>query len=660
MCGICGIINFNSHPVEEAKIRTMMQKMKHRGPDDEGIFFDSNIGLGFVRLSIIDLTPLGHQPMFAEGKEHRAENGGQGAKGREHRAESGEQGRYVIVYNGEVYNYIELREELRGKGYQFKSNTDTEVVLNAYIQWGEECLHKFNGMWAIAIYDRQRKELFCARDRFGIKPFYYYTDDEQFIFASEIPPIIEALHAMRHAPCPMPNYQAIFDYLIFNRTDQTEDTFFEGIKKLQHGHLIRLRNGDCGLRNERMEIRRWYDLKERIRHTDPFKSSKEYREIFSSAVGLRLRSDVPVGVCLSGGLDSSSIVSVLLKDHKFEDLNTFSAVYGKGKRGDESDFINEYKGTVKNMHYTSPNADTLYDDMACFITAHGEPIPSTAPYAQFKVMELAKDNVVVTLDGQGADEELAGYHYFFGFYFKDLFRKFRWFRFFSEIYYYLKIHRSIYGLKTLVYFLMPAFLKTKARIGEKGYLNPEFVGAYSKNNKIAGELYNSGSLNEALLDHFEHKIEHLLKWEDRNSMWFSLESRVPFLDYRLVEKTLASAANMKIKSGMTKHILREAMRGTLPEKIRIRKDKIGFMTPEDEWFRDEKFRIYIFELLNSESFRSRKIIDAEKAKQLYKKHLNKEIQISKEIWKWINLELWFREFVDGGRRAEGREWREKG
>ena len=400
------------------------------------------------------------------------------------------------------------------------------------------------------------------------------------------------------------------------------------------------------IQNSGFRIQKWYDLREKVQNSEGFKNGEEYKEIFSSAVGLRLRSDVPVGVCLSGGLDSSSITSVLLNCYEKKDLNTFSAVYGKGESGDESEFIDEYKSQLVNMFYISPSADTLFNDIHTFVKAHGEPIPSTFPYAQFKVMELAKNNVVVTLDGQGADEELAGYHYFFGFYFKDLFRKFKWFKLFCEMKSYMDNHRSLHGLKTFVYFLLPAFVKTRARVGEKGFLQLDFVNTYSKNSTIAGNLYSSNSLNDALLDHFEYKLEHLLKWEDRNSMWFSLESRVPFLDYRLVEQTLASTSNMKIKDGMTKHILREAMHSTLPEKIRMRKDKIGFVTPEDEWFREEIFQKFVNELLNSDSFRNRKIINVDKAKLLYEKHLNLDIQISKEIWKWINLELWFREFID--------------
>lgn len=627
MCGICGIIKFDNSAPEMEKIQMMMGVMKHRGPDDEGIFIEDNIGLGFVRLSILDLSPLGHQPMFS------------------HQPSSN---RYVIVYNGEVYNYIELREELRAKGYTFRSNTDTEVVLNSYIEWGEDCLNKFNGMWAFAIYDRQSKEIFCARDRYGIKPFYYYKDDEQLIFASEIPPILSVLNKK-----PTANNQAIFDYLVFNRTDQTEQTFFNEIKKLQHGCTLRIKIKE---KSKKFEIGKWYDLRESVKAAEGFRNADEFREIFSTSVGLRLRSDVPVGVCLSGGLDSSSIVSILLKDYEKKDLNTFSAVYGEGKRGDESEFIRAYSpagtsakegsNTIDSMHFTTPDANSLFNDLDHFISAHAEPIPSTSPYAQFKVMELAKENVIVTLDGQGADESLAGYHYFFGFYFKDLLKQFRLFKLLAEAGYYIGNHNSLYGLKTFAYFLLPEFLKTKARVREKDYLNPGFTKAYSANNTIAGELYNSKSLNEALHDHFEYKLEHLLKWEDRNSMHFSLEARVPFLDYRLVEKTLASPSDTKIKDGMTKHILREAMKGILPEKIRMRKDKIGFMTPEDEWFRTDNFINLVTEILSSVSFNQRNLIDAEKAKQLFNRHKTGEIQMSKEIWKWINLELWFRKFID--------------
>lgn len=615
MCGICGIVDMKRRLVAEAPLRDMMRKMKHRGPDDEGVFIEGRVGLGFVRLSIIDLTIAGRQPMVSA------------------------DGRYVIVLNGEIYNYIELRQELSALGHVFRSRTDTEVLLAAYREWGVDCLNRMNGMWAFAVFDRVDKSIFASRDRYGIKPFYYLQTNDGFAFASEIPPLLTMLDRK-----PTPNHQSIFDYLVFNRTDQSEDTFFKEIKKLQHGHSLSIKLTEDNNLKTQFRITKWYDLRANLK--EPFKNSTEFRELFSSAVGLRLRSDVPVGVCLSGGLDSSSIVSILLKDYEKKDLNTFSAVYEKGQFGDETEYINEYKPFLKNMFLTSPTGETLQADLSNFVKAHAEPIPSTSPYAQYKVMELAKGKVVVTLDGQGADEELAGYHYFYGFFFKDLCKHGRLGRLTSEMMQYLVKHHSLYGLKTFLYFLLPKKSKTSLRVNEKGYITQEYVEQYQSGNSIVGSIYDSGSLNDALLDHFEYKLEHLLKWEDRNSMWFSLEARVPFLDFRLVEKTLATSSDLIIKNGMTKHLLRESMKGILPERIRMRRDKVGFDTPQDEWFKKPIWRSMVSEILNSRSFAGRGIVNPAKAMKIYSDHIYGKINVPKEIWKWVHLELWYREFID--------------
>ena len=609
MCGICGAFSFDRTHLNEEDIRTMMGKIHHRGPDDEGIFLNNHIGFGFQRLSILDLSSAGHQPMQDISE------------------------RYTIVFNGEIFNYIELKKELKAKGYDFRSNTDTEVLLSAFIEWDADCLHRLNGMFAFAVYDRDRDRVFMARDRYGIKPLYYFHDHNRIIFSSEIPSLLSVLDKSKITQ----NNQALFDYLAFNRTDQTTTTFFKNINKLQHGHYIIIEGNN-------LNIERWYKLEDRV--NTPFQSPEEFRELFSSSIKLRLRSDVPVGVCLSGGLDSSSIVSTLLKDFNKADLNTFSAVYGENKFGDESRYINIYRSQLKNMHFITPNAETLFNDMFQFVEAHGEPVPSTSPYAQFKVMELAKEHVVVTLDGQGADESLAGYHYFFGNYFKELLYSARMLKLLNESFHYLNEHKSIFALKTFAFFLLPESLKTKARLQEKGYINQAFSQNHSSDNVIAGQLYDSTNLKKALLNHFEYKLEHLLKWEDRNSMCFSLESRVPFLDYRLVEKTLALPSEKVIHKGYTKYILREAMKGVLPEEIRLRQDKVGFGTPQDEWFRTAKFEDFIKQIITSKGFREREIFDAEKVQKLYKAHLKKEVNISKEIWKWINTELWFNKFID--------------
>jgi asparagine synthase (glutamine-hydrolysing) len=617
MCGIAGILNLKGSPVAEQDLSTMMRAMKHRGPNDEGVFTENGMGLCFVRLSIIDLSTAGHQPMFSP------------------------DGRYVLIFNGEIFNYIELREELCRKGYVFQTKTDTEVLLVSYREWGERMLHRLNGMWSCLIFDRQERILFGARDRYGIKPFYYYFDDKRMLFASEIPALLSILGKK-----PTPQQEAIFDFLVFNRTDQTNNTFFKEIKRLNHGHFFKIRLDSNGTAiSQTFKPQQWYDLRRELK--EPFKSPEEFREMFSSSVGLRLRSDVPVGVCLSGGLDSSSIVSVLLKDYEKNDLHTFSAIYGVGKTGDESAFIQLFKGQLENMHFIFPDENTLLADIDPFVQAHAEPVPSTSPYAQYKVMELAKDHVTVTLDGQGADEELAGYHYFFGFHFKNMLRQGQLGRLTSEMYHYFAKHRSLFGIKSFLFFLLPATVRTRLRAMENGYLNQDFFHAYAgQTTAIASELYGSKNLTEALINHFEYKLEHLLKWEDRNSMWFSLEARVPFLDYRLVERILPVVDRMVINEGMTKYILREAMKGTLPEAIRNRRDKVGFDTPQDEWFRTPSFQEFIKEIIYSPSFASRGIVDAKKVQEIYAKHLSRQGNYAKEIWKWINLETWYKKFID--------------
>ena len=607
MCGIAGIVSFNGKNVSNDEIQLMMAQMNHRGPDDKGQFIENNIGLGHLRLSIIDLSSDGHQPMFSDDS------------------------RYVIVYNGEIYNYIELRKEL-SKRFTFRSKTDTEVLINAYRNWGINCLNHLNGMFAFAIYDRKHKSFFIARDRFGIKPFYYYLDKDRFIFASEIPALLAVLNER-----PLPDKVSIFDYLMFNRTDHNDSSFFSGVKKLQHGHYLEIIHN-------KVNIFRWYDLSERI--GIPFSSPSEFKETLSSSIKLRLRSDVPIGVCLSGGLDSSSIVSILLNDYNKSELNTFSAVFPNSKTVDESVYINEYQNELRNMHFVKPSGETLYNDLPSFLRAHAEPVPSTSMYAQYKVMELAKDNVVVTLDGQGADEQLAGYHYFFGIYFKYLLMNIKLKKFINEIMHYIALHRSTYGIQMLLYFLLPNTLKSMVAFNKRRYINKSFFDENRDLSSIVDNIYSSKSINNGLLDHFEYKLEHLLKWEDRNSMWFSLEARVPFLDHRLVEKSLSMPDDMFIDKGYTKQILRKSLDNILPEKIRNRKDKIGFLTDEDQWFRSQPFKEYINDILHSRSFIERGYIDHEKAIKIYGKHLNGSVNASREIWKWISLELWFQHYID--------------
>ena len=502
MCGICGIINFNKEKIDREKISSMVQMIKHRGPNDDGIYQFNNFALGSTRLSILDLSTDGHMPMFSNDK------------------------RYVIVYNGEIYNHIELRNEL-SSFYKFKSKSDTEVILAAYQKWGKKCLEKFNGMFSFVIYDHDTKEFFAARDRYGIKPFYYYYDSSIFIFCSEIYPIIESFNYLKE-----PNNQSIYNYLIFNKTNQTSDTFFKNIKKLQHGHSL-------SISNSIIKINKWYNIYDKL--DNPIKSSDELKDLINDSINLRLRSDVSVGASLSGGLDSSVIVGNIYHKFKKKDLHTFSAIYKQNQIGDETVFINEFKSILSNMHYAKPTAESLFMDYEDFIITQNEPVPNTSAYAEYKVMESAKDIVTVILNGQGADEELAGYKYFFGYYFKELLIKFNLPKLFQELTKYISIHKSTYGLKAAIYFMLSSRLQSAIYIYNKNFYNRDFVNKYKKLSTIPDTIFKSNSLQQSLIDHFEHQFEHHLIWGDRSSMKFSLELRFPFLDHRIVESTLPAA-----------------------------------------------------------------------------------------------------------------------
>jgi asparagine synthase (glutamine-hydrolysing) len=608
MCGICGIININNKPVSESAVHCMMAAMKHRGPDDDGTFIKNNVGLGFVRLSIIDLSIAGHQPMISSDN------------------------RFVILMNGEIYNYIELRAELKKKGYVFRSGSDTEVLLTCYMEWGEECLHKLNGMFAFVIFDTLTGDFFAARDRFGIKPFYYYTDNETFLFASDIPSILTATCKNKE-----PENSVIFDYLVFNRTNHSKRTFFKEILKLQHGHQLTIRSG-------KVEIKRWYNLSEQIcLHNSIVFNEKEFLEELKNSIDLQLRSDVPVGTCLSGGLDSSAITSLVLENKKDVDLHSFSAIYQKGQRGDESEYISEFKDKNLKTHYTNPTGDSLLDDLESFIATLSEPVPTTSIYAEYKVMELAKKYCTVLLNGQGADEFLAGYHYFYGYYFRDLIKSYSWGRLLNEMYQYTKTHKSTFGLKTFAFSMNPRSLR---HFKSHDFIDQSFYDNYYNNtNDLFDVFYKSKTLKEFLINHFEYKFEHNLLWADKTGMQFSLETRFPFLDHNLVEKTLSIPTNNYIKDGYTKVIMRNALKGILPEKIRTRKDKIGFSTPEPDWFKNKNMQVLLEDVVESKSFSQRGYFNVDECRKELK--LLKETgRYSTEFWKWIHLELWFRRFID--------------
>ena len=606
MCGIIGIVNFKNAPVAESNIREMMLRIKHRGPDDEGVFIQEGVGMGFVRLGIIDLSNGGHQPMNSS------------------------DGRFVLTFNGEIYNYLELKKELE-PFYTFKSKSDTEVLLAAYTVWGENCLDKLNGDFAFAVYDKQTQKLFGARDRFGIKPFYYAHSKDAFCYASEIKALLPT-----HGGS-IPNEQVIYDYLAFNRSDSSNETFFKDIVKVPPGHCFTIEQ-------DKFTIRQWYNLRERLTYPTVL-TQEHYREALKSSIGLRLRSDVPLGVCLSGGLDSSAITSMILHDFKIDKLQTFSAVFNPGSWADESMYIDCFKGKVGLMHKTQPDAVQFLAEMDGFMTLHSEPIPSVSPYAQYKVMQLAQGKVTVTIDGQGADEMLGGYSYFYGIYLKELLYKMQYASFIKEAYGHFAKVKSNESFAFFFYYALPKFLKQQTAKKTGNAIAQGFFHQYAKSSQVIDKLLSPNNLHTSLLEHFDYKLQHLLKWNDLNAMYFSIESRVPFLDHHLVEQSLSLPSNTYMQGGLSKTILRQSVKDILPQKIYERTGKIGFDAPSDEWFKSKPFVTYITDLLHSKTFKEQGYFNPSVCKVKFDEHLNGKRNHGKEIWKWINLTFWHQTFI---------------
>ena len=537
-----------------------------------------------------------------------------------------------IVYNGEIYNYLELREELKRSGRSFQTNTDTEVILTAYEEWGVECLTKLNGMWAFAIWDHRKRKLFCARDRFGIKPLYFILSKDHFVFASEIKAVLASgLSKIT------PNDRAIYEFLTYGMVDHLHESFFKDIYRLRPGECIRV--DETG----NLVSESWWNLK---MNDTPKDINGAFRHLFKDSVRLRLRSDVPVGSCLSGGLDSSYVVSQM--SELIDTVNTFSAVYGKGRHGDESEFIDEMVHAIHATHYTvTPDPWDLQKDLPKLIYHQEEPFGGTSIFAQWKVMELAKDkNITVLLDGQGADEQLGGYHKYFGILFGILFKRLEWVKLAYSLIDYLRLHGKMNILAHTTYYLLPMKLRQVVR-KRLVPLNPVFRKKYA--HHYPSDYPNH--FNDVLMFFMMHSLPQLLRYEDKNSMAFSRETRLPFLDYRLVELIHSLPAEMKINRGVTKKVMRDAMDGSVPDRIRTRHDKIGFETPEVEWFRNE-LHPFITDILNSNCFSERPYWDCDQVKAAYERLVERK-GTGSNIWRFLSVELWLETFIDGAGVNEG-------
>lgn len=615
MCGIAALFGIGNQPLPS--IQAMLDSIRHRGPDDEGwaAFEGANLAascgggadtpaacyaaslpyapvsgatvpqgaravLGHRRLSILDVSPGGHQPM------------------------SYRDGRYWIAFNGEIYNHAELRRELEASGHRFASRSDTEVLLAAYAEWGQSCLERLEGMFAFVLVDRAEATLFAARDRFGIKPLYYWAAPDRIVaFASEIKQF-SVLPGWR----AVLNGQRAYDFLAWGILDHTDETMFRGAHQLRPGTSVRinLKQPLDVAPAGRLALHEWYRLAGRPFAGGLEEAAARFRERFEASVGTHLRADVPVGSCLSGGLDSSSIVcamnDLLRREGVQERQHAFSSCSAI-PRFDEREYVEEVvRHTGIEAHYVYPDLGQLFDLLDRITWHQDEPFGSTSIFAQWSVFALAAENgVKVMLDGQGADEQLAGYQGYHGALYASLFRQLRWIELWREIRAARKVHGHgpLWAAKYLADALLPAALRypLRAMVGKEtaapGWLDLQRLGA-APCDPMRGEAGASRSIGELSYRQLTRSnLQMLLHWEDRDSMAHSIEARVPFLDHKLVEFVLGLPDDCKIHRGVTKRVLREGLRGVLPEAIRTRMSKLGFVTPEEHWMRQEapeKFR----------------------------------------------------------------------
>jgi asparagine synthase (glutamine-hydrolysing) len=590
----------------------MNEVIKHRGPNGEGTYIDDNISLGHRKLSVLNPSENSREPMLSEDED------------------------LIIVCNGRIDNSCELREDLISKGHHCRSKTDTEVILHCYQEYGTDCVQHFNGMWAFCIYNKTDQTLFLSRDRFGIKPLYYHYDGRSFIFASEIKAILE------HDIPRKENRAIIFDYLYYNLTDHTEDTFFEGIKRLMPGN-----NLIFDLRKNKMEISRYYALQARKSKNDV--DYGRINELFTDSVKRSIIADVPLGSCLSGGIDSSSIVVTMRKIAPKAAIKTFSMKF-PGKNIDESSYQKDVSNKVNAENYSvTPESTELIQDLQDLIMTQEEPFSGTSIYGQYRVMKLARDNgITVLLDGQGADQVLSGSIYFNSYYYYELIRRGDLLNLFREASQSYHKYRCLSPLMYLFLLATPEDIKRSLYNHHKvPYLSRNFI----KENQHRKDIrWNLSSLDEAVCGSVNfYALPHLLRFLDKNSMRFSIESRLPFLDHRLVEYLLSMPSDQRIKNGVTKYAFRKAMEGELPESVLSRRDKIGFATPEESWLKEKTVKDFVNRILNSESFKSRDIWDWKLVKEMFQKLQSGEshnIFVGTEVWRCISVELWMQMFVE--------------
>jgi asparagine synthase (glutamine-hydrolysing) len=624
MCGILGSFTQYSISDPDLRAKAALRAMHHRGPDDHGLeafsVANGRLNLGQARLSIIDLSPGGHQPKQSHN------------------------GRYVIVFNGEIYNYRELRQELSGLGYSFHTESDTEVLLAGWAQWGIASLSRLIGMFAFVVFDRKEETITLVRDAFGIKPLFYHKEGKGIALASEIPALLEMIPAK-----PAMNLQRAYSYLVNGSYDDGADSFYEGVYHLRPGHWLRIHLGKPAVQ----EPQRWWWPSIAERKDLSFKeAAAQLREMFFKNIRLHLRSDVPLGVALSGGIDSSAVVCAIRNIEPQMPIQTFSFIAQGSAVNEERwvDLVNKRVGA--NAHKVIVDPKELGRDLDDMIKAQGEPFGDTSIYAQYRVLRLAREHgITVTLDGQGADEMLAGYNGYPLRYLSSLIEKQQYHKIPGFINSWSKWpgrsrNEAMKMLATLA--VSPDTKKMLRKFTGRNdqppsWINHEWLEARGVDMNPSTPVYRNVEaygrrLAEELRDALTNKgLVSLMRHADRNSMRWSIESRVPFLTTELAEFLLTLPEHYLLSpKGETKSVFREAMRGVVPNEILDRRDKIGFQTPEQAWLKGQQAEIKnwmeaLIDLpfLNTDAIR-KKVDEIIENNQVY----------NTEAWRLINFSRW--------------------
>lgn len=625
MCGFVGIINKNGTAAEPALLEKMATTINHRGPDEEGFFVDGPVGFFHKRLSIIDLS-TGRQPM--------------------------DYGKFTIVFNGEIYNYIELRNELLAKGHRFTTTSDTEVILHLYEEHGEGFVNQLNGMFAFVILDRQKNQLFIARDHFGIKPLYWYHDERMILFGSEIKAILAHPHVRTEV-----DQENLYEYLTFQFV-MGEGTMFSNVFKVKPGHQVVINLNDF----EITERKYWEpNFKLDRYHTEEY-FIVELRKILEETISQQLRSDVPLGTYLSGGLDSS-LVTILSSKFLDNKIQAFSGAFREGPEFNELEYAKIAANAANaDLHEIYPTEDEFIDLLPKLIYHLDEPVAGPGLFPQYIVSRHAAKHVKVVLGGQGGDEIFGGYARYLVAYLEQALK--------GAIFESNEEGEHIVSLKSMIANLpslrqYTPMLKSFWKQGAFEPMDKRYYHLINRMSSLDGLFQNdfisqrddqaifgkfSGYFNHSDTKSYFNKMTHfdmfgslpgLLQVEDRVSMAVSIESRVPLLDRRIVDLISVMPAGMKFKGGEMKYLLKRAIHDLIPEPIMNRKDKMGFPVPLHIWSQN-KAKPFINDILLSKKARERNIINT----QFVEKLINSEQPFSRGLWGLLSLELWFNQFID--------------